>query len=139
MADLVRLNNFTGDHRQTEPAPQELGHSIRDCVETGQFIRDHRQKQGGAASNKCLNVSQPVRREEVRSQHQACVCITALCGGVSWVAVTRANICVDDHIRKVRRLRYPGGKLVIHRLNMPIGLLKSQNWIVHQSEPQYAS
>ena len=88
------------------------------------------------AHNQCLDASQPVRREKVRSQHQAFVCVTALCGGVSWVAVTCANICVDDHVRKVRWPRQPGGKLVIHRLNMPIGLLKSQNWIANQREPQ---
>jgi len=105
MADFVGLNNFTGDNRQAEFAPQNLGHCIGDCVETSQFVRDHRQKKGGAACNQCLDASQSVRREEVRSQNQACVCIAALCCDIPWVAVARANIGMDDHLRKVRRPR----------------------------------
>lgn len=136
MADLVRLYNFTSDNLQAQLVPQNLSHRVGNRVEAGQFVRHHRQKKSRAASNECLNASQPVRRKEVSSQHQARVCVTALGGGVSRVAVTRVDVGVDERLREVRRPRLPGREFVVHRLDMPVGLPNSQNWIVHQSEPQ---
>lgn len=57
MADLVCLDNFTGDNRKAELAPKNLSHRVGDRVETSQFVRHHRQKKSGAISNQRLDVS----------------------------------------------------------------------------------
>lgn len=56
-------------------------------------------------------------REEVSSQHQVCVCVTAPCCGISWRAVRYADDSVGDLLGEVGAFGGPvheGGSEAVH-------------------------
>ena len=114
----IVLNDLAEAHRQAELGAEDLGHGIRDRVETGRLKCGNWQEYCRAPGQQLTKRRGGRSGQQVFHEDECGMFITALGGRVGWVVVPEDDLCMHDDLgkrrgpRRTRRQRRKGREFV---------------------------